>query len=465
VSQRTGILPRKTKLAFGFCDLGGNLFFSMIGFHLLYYFTDVVGLAPILAGAAFTVGRVWDAVTDPAIGYASDNTRTRWGRRRPYMFVGSILLFILMIVMFTAPGWDNQWWLFAWALIVYLLLNTAYTLVNIPYTSLTPELTSDFQERTNLNGYRFMFAVLGTMLGGAAVHPIVNLAGGPPSGWSAAGAVMGAIMMISALVTVFGVRETAKERVKSQVKVFRSYLQVIKQRPLLTAGGAFAIHMCGVAVVQASLVYYFEYVYRKPDLLFAALLSLLVSSFIFIPIWVVISRRIGKKASYNIGMGILSVVVVLFFLFAPRFGPEFSFVMMALAGTGLATNYVMPWSLIPDAVEWDYAENGFRREGVFYGIWMVMSKLGQALGAGLTGLVLALFNYIQPIDGEAVFPQPDTAELGIRLLVGPMPVVFFILGILTLSKYPITSKVYEEILQRIRAQGAQVPGDEGQVTE
>lgn len=455
-------LTTRTKVSFGICDLGGNLFFSMIGFHLLFFLTDVVGLVPALAGIAIAAGRVWDAITDPLVGYISDNTTTRWGRRRPFMFVGSFLLFAGMIAMFTDPGLEEQLPLFIWAVITYLLLNTFYTMVSIPYSSLTPELTSNYEERTVLNGYRHTFAVLGTMLGGAAYPVIVGLFGGEQAGWTATATLMGAVMMLTALTTVVGVRETGSAPTGTRANVFRSYLQVLKQRPMITAVGSYAAHMAGVAVIQASLVYYFTYIYREPDLLFVALMALLVTAFIFIPVWVVLSRRLGKTLSYSIGMSIMSVAVVVFFFAAPYLGVWFSFVIMVIAGAGLATNYVMPWSIIPDAVEWDYAENGTRREGVFYGMWTFMSKLGQAVGVGITGGLLSIFGYIQPIRGEEVLEQPELALTAVRLLVGPVPMVFFVVGILILSKYPINSKVYADILGRIRERGESVPGDEVQ---
>ena len=457
-------LSGRVKVSFGVCDLGGNLFFSIVGFHLLFYLTDVVGLAPALAGSALAVGRVWDAITDPVVGYLSDNTRTRWGRRRPYMFVGAVLLFGAMIFMFTNPQIEAQIPLFIWAALSFMLLNTFYTIVSIPYSSLTPELTSDYQERTVLNGYRHTFAVIGTMFGGAAYPVVVNLFGGGNTGWTATGAFMGGIMLATAWAAVFGVRETATRTttVGTKANIFKSYFEVLKQRPMITAVGTFMMHMAGVAVIQASLVYYFTYIYRAPDLLFVALLALLGTAFVFIPIWVVISRSLGKTRSYNLGMGILSAAIVVFFLGSPHLDIWFAFVVMVVAGAGLATNYVMAWSIIPDAVEWDYAETGTRREGVFYGMWTFMSKLGQAVGVGITGLLLSIFGYIQPVAGEEVMQQPDEALTAIRLLVGPVPVVFFIAGIFILSKYPITGKVYEDILRRIRERGEAVPGDEEQ---
>ena len=167
-------LSIKTKLGYGVCDLGGNLFFTVIAFLLLNYLTDTVGIAAGLAGTIIMIGKIWDAVTDPLAGYLSDRTSSRWGRRRPYIFFGAFPLFIAMIIMFTHPGFTRPAHLFIWAVVAYCFLCTAYTLVNIPYNAMTPELTQDFHERTSINGYRFGFAVIGTLLGAGAALPLIN---------------------------------------------------------------------------------------------------------------------------------------------------------------------------------------------------------------------------------------------------------------------------------------------------
>ncbi|HTH14229.1 MAG TPA: MFS transporter, partial [Spirochaetia bacterium] len=173
-------LSLKTKLGFGIGDLGGNLFFTALSFWALHYLTDVVGLAAASAGAALMVGKLWDAFVDPVVGMMSDRTRTRWGRRRPYLLFGALPLGLVMALFFAAPGLTGQAPLFWWALLVFALLNTAYSFVNIPYGSLTPELTADYHERTALNGFRFGFAVVGTLLGAVLVQPILGLIPGNP---------------------------------------------------------------------------------------------------------------------------------------------------------------------------------------------------------------------------------------------------------------------------------------------
>lgn len=452
-------LSRATKIGYGVGDLGGNLFFTLIGFYLLYYLTDVVGLAAGLAGTALMVGKVWDAVTDPAVGLLSDRTRTRWGRRRPYMAAGAVLLLVGLTILFTRPVATSQRGIFLYVMLVYCLVNLAYTLINIPYGALTPELTDDYHERTNLNGYRMTFAVVGTFIGVGAVLPLVGLFGGGSAGWTGMGATIGTIVAIATLLVVFSVREPEHPEPAVHGKILKSYFEVLKMKTFLTALLPWAFHITGVNILQGSMLYYFRYIYGDPGGFQIALPILLVSAIVFIPIWVRISRSIGKKLSYNIGMSIFAVSVIVFFLLGHVLGMWFSFVIMAIAGTGFATQYVMPFSIVPDIVEYDFAETGVRREGVFYGMWTFTSKVGQALGIWLSGWILALFRYQESINGVPAATQPESAMLAIRLLTGPVPALFFIAGVIVLSFYPITNQVYDQIMEKIRLKATSGDGN------
>jgi glycoside/pentoside/hexuronide:cation symporter, GPH family len=437
-------LSLRTKLGFGICDLGGNLFFTMIGFYLLIYLTDVVGLAAGLAGTALMIGKIWDAVTDPAVGYLSDRTRSRMGRRRPYMLYGSFLLFVSMIVMFTDPGISSSAGLFVWAVLAYCLLNTAYTLVNIPYAAMLPELTRDFDQRTIVTGYRMSFAVIGTFVGAGLVLPLAGAFASERLGWSVMGGVTGGIMLATALVTVFAIREPEHTEPRESMNILKTYAQALRSKPFLLALFPWIFHITGVTVIQGALLYYFRYIYEQESMFQLALVLLLGSSIICIPLWVVISKRIGKKLSYNIGMSIFAVVVFLFFLFGHKVGVTFALITMAVGGIGFATHYVMPHAILPDVVEYDYSENGIRREGVFYGLWTFSSKLGQAFAIALNGWILSAFGYVANAD------QAASAKIGIRLLIGPVPAIFFIAGVIVLSYYPINHEFYQRIVEKIR---------------
>ncbi len=444
-----GSLPLRTKLGYGVGDLGGNLFFTIMGFWLLNFVTDNLGLAASLAGLALLIGRAWDAVTDPLMGTLSDRTVSRWGRRRPYLLFGSAAMVVGMTLVFLevgGRGWSTGA-LFAWVVFAVCVVSTAYTVVFIPYAALTPELAQDFQERTNLNGYRMAWAIVGTLLGAGAFTIVVDLAAGAGAGagYTVAGALFGVISAAAVLITFASVRERPVTRGRAPAgNVFAGYAAALKVRPFRLALFPWALFMTGIVVATSAVPFYFEHLYGRPELASLASLALLLAAFAAIPGWVWLSGRIGKRTAYNAGMALFGAALLAAYLFAHR-DPTVLFVLMALAGVGLATNYVMPWSIIPDVVDYDELENGQRREGVFYGMWTFLQKLGLGLAGAVSGAVLQWTGYV-----------PDAAQTplalhGIRLLIGPIPALFFIAGILVLARYPIDRAAHAAIRAKLDA--------------
>ena len=446
-----------TKLGFGICDIGGNLFFTVMGFWLMNYLTDTVKLEAVLAGAAVMIGRVIDAVSDPVMGYVSDHTRSRWGRRRPYLFIGSILLFIMMVIMFKNPLSSVQSSLFWWAAISYSLLCLSYTLVNIPYSSLTPELTSDYNERTVLNGFRMSCAIVGTFIGAGAALPLINafssgnIVNGvknvtdKSSGFFAMGIIFGVIMIITAMITVFSIREKKPIEQESSMGLLKSYLSAFKNKPYLLILIPWTFNIMSSTLLSGMLIYYFKYIFKAESMTTVALLILLLSAMIFIPIWVQISKAIGKKAGLCLGFTIMAIGIMIVFFFGHILGMTFFFIVTGCIGIGLSTTYVFPWAIIPDTVEYDYSITGERREGVFYGLWTFSSKLGQALAALIMGVILGIAGYNLP-----VMPL-ESVQFAIRLFIGPISAGIYLLAAFVLLFYPITEKKYQEILASIKS--------------
>jgi len=439
-------LALKTKIGFGVCDIGGNLFFTTLSFHLTIFLTDTLGLGAALMGLAMMLGRVIDAFSDPLMGYLSDRTKSRWGRRRPYIFFGSIPLAIFFVLMFTKPVWiESQTGLFIWVTVIYFLMTTAYTVVNIPYGALTPDLTRDYNQQTVLNGYRMSFAVVGTLLAAGAAIPIIGMFSKKPTGYTAMGILFGLIITGTAWITFFTVKEPEVKNKISDSNVFKEYMLVLRDRTFLKILIPWGLYISGVTVVASTLIYFFQYIYGDETMTTFVMMALLVTALAFIPVWVKISKKIGKKKSYMTGMAIFSIAVMFVAYSADKVPVPVLILYMVIAGTGLSTHYVMPYSLIPDVVENNYADTGKRREGIYYGLWTFLSKLGQAVSALIIGIVLTLVHYVPGAE------QLSQAKTGIRLLVGPLPVIIIVAGIFVMSRYPITSSKYDKILKKIES--------------
>ena len=443
-----------TKVGYGVADLGNNLFFQAIGFVLLNYLTDTVGLSAALAGIALMVGRLWDAFYDPVIGYISDRTATRMGRRRPFMLGGAIPLFIAMIVMFTNPSLVigsgiSQAALFAYALIVYVILCTAFSTACIPYYSWAPELTSDYHERTSLNGYRSGFAFIGNLIALGAALPIVALCQDKSAGFVLMGLIFGGVMAASILTTVFTVKEPTSLKPAKSLGIWKTYRDVFKNRPYLLILLAYIIAFTGITIIAGIAIYYFKYILAAESMVTYAMILLMVTSVIFIPISVAISKKTGKKFVYGAACIIMAASVMVLFFFGHTLGLNFALVMMFFLGIGLGFTYVPPFAMVADAIEYDYLRTGERREGAFFGVWTWGLKIGQALAVFVTGVTLEAMGYV-----ANAMPQSASAQLGIRLFLGPISAAIFIIAAVILYFYPITEKRYKEILAEIAERDA-----------
>jgi GPH family glycoside/pentoside/hexuronide:cation symporter len=437
-------ISRKVKLGFGAGEFSSSIFFTLTSFWLMNFLTDEVGLSAALAGSALLVGKIWDAVIDPFIGYFSDHTRTRWGRRRPYLLFFAIPFGLAFVLMFRNPGIAEQAGKFWWAMLTYVLFCGVYSLTNIPYNALLPEISQDYNERTNISGYKQAFAVIGTILGAGAAMPIMALFASKTAGYIGMSAIFGLLAALSLLVTFFSVREPAqKERPKGQ-NLLRSLQDVFTNRPYLLLLTAWFSNSTAVAVMESMLVYYYKYIFQAEAAVTLAMITLLVVTIASIPFWVWLAKRLSKKTTYILGMTLTLLAVVVFGFTADRMGQNAALGIMAVAGFGFASHYVLPWSMAPDTIEYGYARSGLRREGVYYSVWTFVIALGGALAGFLVGQSLDLFGYVP----NAV--QSARSILGIRLLIGLLPAILILLSNLALLFYPLDRKRYEEVQAQIR---------------
>jgi GPH family glycoside/pentoside/hexuronide:cation symporter len=446
----TAKLTVRQKLGFGIFDLGGNMLFTLMGFWCLFYLTDVVGLGALLAGAAVMIGKAWDAVTDPVMGFISDRTITPLGRRRPYLLAGAIPMMLTLWLFFTVPGIPSQIMLMFWATGTLMLINTASTIINVPYSSMTPELTDDYHERTSLNGYRFGCAVFGTIIGAAAVEPLVGIfsgAGSAQRGWSLMGLVLGASMTIVTLITFFGTKE--KKHVRADLPTegfFATYKAVFTNKPYVVLFLTYALHITALTFLQSILAYYVEYLYPHTlvflglNLTTIAMMALLLTAMVFIPVSVAVSKKIEKKKTYQIGFAVLSSACIIVATVGHLLPVPFFLLFMVYAGIGIGFAYVAPFAMIPDTVEYDAVRTGERKEGAYYGMWTFISKVGTALSMLISGLILKLGGYIPHA------AQSPNAKLAIRLIIGPIPALIFFAALMLMRLYTLDEKTYKKLM-------------------
>ncbi|MBC8162147.1 MAG: MFS transporter [Roseiflexaceae bacterium] len=444
------------KLAFGAGDLGPAIATAVSSFFQLIFLTTVAGLRADVAGLILLVAKIWDAFNDPVIGWLTDRTSSRFGRRRPWLLFGAIPFGLSFFLMWLVPPFDDTGKFFYYLLTV-LLFDTAFTIVNVPYTAMTPELTSDYDERTSLNSYRFAFSIGGGLLAayfhlnivnGFCVNATACTVDEQRTGYLVAAAVWGVCSALPFFWCFAGTRErhVVTADAPKQIGILEQVRVAFKNRAFLFVIGIYLFSWLAVQITASVIAFYVTFWLQRADLIPIVLLAVQGSAFVALFIWSAVSRRIGKKAVYIIGMTFWILVQSAFFFVQPD-QVELAIALAALAGVGLATAYLIPWSMMPDVIELDELETGQRREGVFYGFMVLLQKVGLALGLYLVGLALQLQGFDQ---NAPAGQQPESALLAIRLMIGPVPTFILICGIVLAAFYPITKQKHEEILAQLR---------------
>jgi len=442
--KKTRKLPFGIKLSYGIGDIANNFFIVATGMYLLFFMTNVLGINPALAGTMLLWPKLWDVISDPMMGAISDATRSRFGRRRVYLLYGSIPFGIAFLLIFVAPGYATE---FARALqvsLLYALGCTAFTVVNVPYASMVPEMSDDYNERMSITSFRMFFASVGALLAGALAMPIVKAGGDGAAGFQLMGLIFGVGIVIFCLICFFGTRKAPSLPPKKEMPPIKQQIAIAaKNYPFVMLMTSYFLQALAIGVMMAGFVYYVKYAMALPETAMnTAFPIFLVTGIIFIPIWLQVGKRLGKIKSYYLGLAIFAVFMASLFLTSPSLLWLF-YVQVFLAGIGFSSFQLFPFSMLPDTIEYDQMQSGLRREGVFSGMWSAGQKIAYAMSPAIVGYALALSGFVK----EGV--QPDSLNIGVRAVFCLFPAAMILLSFLPFSKYTLTEEEFEKVKAKI----------------
>ncbi|MFB8796993.1 MAG: MFS transporter [Microcoleus sp.] len=454
-------LSFSTKLAYGAGDLGPAITANVLVFYLLLFFTSVAGLSPGTASNILLIGKVWDAINDPIVGVLSDRTSHPWGRRYPWMVYGAIPFGIFFFLQWIVPS-TNPTVLFWYYVIIAILFNTAYTAVNLPYTALTPELTQDYNERTSLNSFRFAFSIGGSILSLILARIIFELVKDNTQKYLVLGAICTVISVLPLYWCFLGTRKHVLSQLQENPVEDNSTSLPLKEqlriafnnRPFLYVIGIYLCSWLGVQLTASILPYFVIDWMKLPEKTFPqTAIAVQGTALAMLFVWSRVSERYGKKAVYFMGMSLWIIAQAGLFFLQPG-QVTLMYILAVMAGVGVSTAYLVPWSMIPDVIELDELQTGQRREGVFYSFMVLLQKIGLALGLWFVGQALEVAGFLPTIQGQAPPVQPDSALFAIRVAIGPLPTIALSCGMILTYFYPITREVHAEILLKLREKKA-----------
>jgi GPH family glycoside/pentoside/hexuronide:cation symporter len=444
-------LSRREKFMYGVGDIGFSLTTTILGAYFAIFLTDVVGIRPGIAAIAIFIGRSWDYVNDPIFGYLSDRTRTRWGRRRPYLLFGMLPLIITFSLLWWRPPFEGIIPLAVYYAIAYIFFEAANTFLYMPYFALTPELTSDYDERTSLTTYRMFFSILGSLV--AFTVPLMMIGTFSPENAprvARMGMIFGIISALPMFLVFIGTRERQEFMEQEKPSLGQSLKAALKNRPFLFGLAIFLATWISVEILQASLLFFIKYVVQREaqnDLIMA---TIFVVAIFALPIWNWVSNRWSKRWAYVFGIAFWALVQILLITINPSTSLALILILCALAGIGVAAAHVLPWAILPDAIEWDEYHTGERHEGMFYSLTTLTKKVATSIALPLVLLLLEATGYVA---NQA--QQAPSALLGIRITIGPIPALLLLIGIGFAIKYPLDRKQFSELVEKLAARRSQ----------
>ena len=438
-------LSLKTRLGYGVGDIAICLYWSGVGLYLLYFYTDVVGISPSLAGLIYGIGMFWDAITDPFMGYMAERTRTRWGVYRPYLLFGNIPLALSFILLFWVPPLEGSA-LFIFLLFANLLHRTCFTLVSVPFSSLTPRITSDSQERTNLTGFRMLGAQTGTNLMALLAFPIIFWVGGDDE--SAGFVVLACIAGLTALaihaVTFLTVKEPLNDQGIERVggSLSEAAKAIGKNGPFWLVFSATLIIGITTIFFGNNLIYYTKYALNLHEYQGTILFTSGIVAFLSIPIWWLISNKIGKKLTWLVSSSITLLALMTFYIYEINTLQELLF-LVAFIGFGSGAGGILFWSMLPDTIEYGEVHTGVRSESSLYGFMTFAQKGSIAFAIIILGIVLDFIGF------QANEIQSETTISDMKAIMTIIPSIGITISLIIIYFYPIDAKMHKDLLRQL----------------
>lgn len=432
-------LPLYIAIGWGVGTVVPSIMFNITNIWLMPYMTNFMGIAAGAAGAIFALSKIYDAVTDPLMGVISDKTRTRWGRHRPYLVLGAVVSALSILALFAPPEivtGDMAVWYMLFGLVLY---STGYTIFNVPYLAMPAEMTQNYHERSFLMSWRvtaIQIAQIAALIGSSF---LLSIFGSDRDGYASVAWIMAGLIVAAGCISCLMTAKAPRHEVPTgPTPPFREQLRTVAgNKPFLQLVGIKFMMLLANSFSFGAYAYFVLRVLQEDTdtmgYMFTASTS---SALIAIPIWLRISRKIGKQKSLMIACSILALTSLSWLLAGP--GDPLYQILLRPFGTGIAAAgmLMVGQSMLPDTIEYDRRRTGLERAGVFAGIYTTAEKMAYALGPALTGILLSSMGYVSGTQGMSI-EQPESAITAIYIAIGIAPGVCLLGAIFLVTFYKL----------------------------
>ncbi len=438
----------KNFISYGVGDIFGGGSFLLVSTLLLFFLTDIVGITPGQAGMVLLLGKLWDGISDPLMGYISDRTKSRYGRRRLYFLIGIIPIIVSFLCLWMKADFmpaESRW---IWYLFAYILFSTSFTLVMVPYVALNAEMSNDYKVRTKLSAFKQLFSAIGLMISGPVPMVIINSFEDITRGYAVMGIIYGFIFALPWIIVFFGTWELPRvstETEKQSLRMFyTNFLSVFKNKSFRIHLGLYISAYSAIDVLMALFLYYLTHYMLQAENYSILIGMLVLFQILALPLYVKLSNTLGKGKAYIVGM----VVWMAGLLIVSSFTPETPLILLIggviLIGCGLSAGAMIPWAILPSITDVDELITTQKRAGTYAGMMTIFRKLIQAVVIFLVARGLIMIGY----DPSKAAMDPSTIQ-GLRMLFMTFPLFFIVAGIIIASRFKITPEKHQIMMKEI----------------
>lgn len=435
------------RLGFGVGDFGINVFWNMTNLFAMFYYTDVVGISNTTAGLIIFGAMLWDTITDPLIGVVAERTRTPIGRFRPYLFAAALPLGVSFALMFSTPmAATGAAATFAFA--TQMIFRTFYTLVGVPYSSLSARMTQNSDERGALAVHRMMFATIAGIVIAAFTRDGAALLGQGDlhAGFRNVSMLYAVIGVLAILLCAVSTREPSPEEGDGNISPgpgVKDILRMLRQNSAFwTAFAIILFGMIGATISSKAVLYYLKYNLDAEELTGVTLLVVAVTIMLAVPFWGALSKRIGKRQVWASGF-VIAALATSSLWFNPFESPLSVILILMFGAVGSSANYFSTWSTLPDTVEFGEWKTGIRSESTIFGAVAFAQKLALGFATLIAGLLLDGFGYVANTE------QTPRALSGLKVMISIIPFCTAVICLGLVLTYRLDQQFHARIVREI----------------
>ena len=449
-------VSRSSVFAYGIPGVGAGYMYLLVGLYVMKFSTDVLLISPLVMGFIFSLSRIWDAVSDPLVGYLSDRTQSRFGRRRTWMAASIVPICAAFLMVFAPPAWLTGTALEIWMAVAIIGFYSVMTVFFVPHLSLGAELSDDYHERSRLFGVRHAFYTFGSILCLVSMQLLI----GAEARGEAAVRGMALYLAFGACVFMAGVILVAvlklRERAEFQGRVgnnpFQAFADVWRNEHARLLVVVTFIENVGSAAIGVLTLYVAQYVVGAPHMAPLVILAYMIPSAFSVPLWIPLSRRFGKVRLWMFSMLLTGFsfggMFVMPFVESLDARLAIMFVLAVFAGMAAGCGGTIAPSVQGDVIDYDEDRTGERKEGSYFAAWNFVYKSAAGVMLMLTGFVLQWSGFVPNQE------QTLSTQVWMVGLYGLFPLVCYSVGAYLFSRFSLDENAYAEIRARLDAREA-----------